>query len=73
MLIQYRYLIKMKNETQLHVSFITETEEGHKTFVENLKNDERVEKVMREYVSSIDVSLLLKTEGIKNEENSSNS
>lgn len=60
----YRYFWKNK-EGGLFVKYVSETEEGHKTFIEKLRENEDVVSCYREYCHEIKYDLLGYTENIK--------
>lgn len=59
MLITYRYLIKEKNDNQIKVKIVTETDEGHRLFVESVIQQLKPERFAREYVCEYDCSKIM--------------
>lgn len=60
-LVTYKYVFQtaeMLDEKKLGVKYLTDAEEGHDKFMEQIKDDESVIKCLREYVGEYDCSML---------------
>lgn len=63
----YRYIWKDKNG-KLCVKYLTEPQEGHRTFQERIKQDSSIVSCVREYIHEVNFRYLGFTEPVKNEE-----
>lgn len=66
-LIAYTYRYFMETDQGISVKYLTGATSEHDAFIEKIKVDEGVKSSYREYVSQIDISLLMYTEEIKKE------
>lgn len=63
----YRYIWKTK-AGKLCVKYLTDIQEGHKTFQTNILNDENIISCAREYIHEVNFTYLGFTEPVKSEE-----
>lgn len=74
-IVTYKYLFQlldMDAKKTVGVKFVSETPQGHETFLKSLLADKNVVKAMREYVGEYDCSMLGFTEVLKGQEDSKN-
>lgn len=67
-LLTYRYLFKKKDDEQtIGVRYVTDTAEGLKSLEEIIRSDPDILSCVREYISSVDCSLIGIVDKIKEE------
>lgn len=52
----YKYMWTLSGDERISFKVITDTEEGHKLFIDGVKSLPNLDKAAREYLSEIDVS-----------------
>lgn len=62
----YRYTFKLKDHNEIGVKYVSDTSAGHTEFVRKVVADDNVERLAREYCSSVDVSRICILETLKN-------
>ncbi|UPW40992.1 hypothetical protein [Sigmofec virus UA08Rod_5838] len=67
-----RYMWKVNGNEQINFKIVSDVEEGHQYFVEQLLKIENLESACSEYLSEIDCSRLCLVSTIKAKENENN-
>lgn len=67
----YRYFWK-DNEGKLFVKFLTDSQENHKVFQDDILKNQNIVSCMREYVGEVDLSFIGFTEPVKEEKKEEN-